>query len=202
MSSKQAYNSTDLTTFKLVVVGAGGVGKSALTIQFVQKTFVPDHDPTIEDTYIKHCEVDGMLCLLDVLDTAGQEEFSAMGEQHMRQGDGFLLVYSVTDLASFENVMHFYTQVLRVKDRDTYPLLLVANKVDLVHLRKVSEEQGRELAQKLAVPYMETSAFVPLNVDRSFEELVRIIKSSNHGLTDKKGSYTRTYSQKKECIIT
>lgn len=52
-----------------------------------------------------------------VLDTAGQEEFSAMREQYMRKGDGFLLVYSVTDQQSFENIRHFHTQILRVKDR-------------------------------------------------------------------------------------
>ena len=74
-----------------------------------------------------------------------------MREQYMRKGDGFLLVYSVTDKQSFENIRHFYTQILRVKDRDSYPMLLVANKVDLVHLRKVTEEQGREMAAQLKV---------------------------------------------------
>ena len=54
---------------------------------------------------------------IPVLDTAGQEEFSAMREQYMRKGDGFLLVYSVTDKQSFENIRHFHTQILRVKDR-------------------------------------------------------------------------------------
>lgn len=52
-----------------------------------------------------------------VLDTAGQEEFSAMREQYMRKGDGFLLVYSVTDKNSYENIVNFHTQILRVKDR-------------------------------------------------------------------------------------
>jgi Ras-related protein M-Ras len=96
----------------------------------------------------------------------------------MRKGDGFLLVYSVTDTQSFENIMHFYVQILRVKDRDSYPMLLVANKVDLVHLRKVSEEQGRELSHKLNIPYIETSAKdPPLNVDSCFHEVVRIIRN-------------------------
>lgn len=109
---------------------------------------------------------------LTVLDTAGQEEFSAMREQYMRKGDGFLLVYSVTDKQSYENIMNFYTQILRVKDRDVYPMLLVANKVDLVHLRKVTEEQGRELAHRLGIPYIETSAKdPPLNVDAAFHEV-------------------------------
>lgn len=107
-----------------------------------------------------------------VLDTAGQEEFSAMREQYMRKGDGFLLVYSVTDKNSYENIVNFHTQILRVKDRDTYPMLLVANKVDLVHLRKITEEQGRELAHKLGIPYIETSAKdPPVNIDATFHEV-------------------------------
>lgn len=168
----------NLPTVKLVVVGDGGVGKSAITIQFFQKLFVTDYDPTIEDSYVQHVEVNGQWCILDVLDTAGQEEFSAMREQYMRKGDGFLLVYSVTDKNSYENIMHFHTQILRVKDRDVYPMLLVANKVDLVHLRKVTEEQGRDLAAKLSIPYIETSAKdPPLNIDATFHEVVRIIRN-------------------------
>ncbi|XP_022240778.1 ras-related protein M-Ras-like isoform X1 [Limulus polyphemus] len=167
----------NLITYILVVVGDGGVGKSALTIQFFQKLFVTDYDPTIEDSYIQHTEIDGQWCVLDVLDTAGQEEFSAMREQYMRKGDGFLLVYSVTDNQSYENIHNFHTQILRVKDRDIYPMILVANKVDLVHLRVVSEEQGRELAALLKIPYIETSAKdPPLNVDTAFHDVVRIIR--------------------------
>lgn len=177
----------NLPTVKLVVVGDGGVGKSAITIQFFQKLFVTDYDPTIEDSYMQHVEVDGQWCMLDVLDTAGQEEFSAMREQYMRKGDGFLLVYSVTDKNSYENITHFHTQILRVKDRDTYPMLLVANKVDLVHLRKVTEEQGRELAHKLGIPYIETSAKdPPLNIDATFHEVVRIIRNQPQNDNDKR----------------
>lgn len=69
--------------------------------------------------------------ILDVLDTAGQEEFSAMREQYMRGGKGFLLVYSVTDEHSFIQAEKLYKQVLRVKERSEYPVLLVANKVQL-----------------------------------------------------------------------
>ncbi|CAG2102559.1 unnamed protein product [Medioppia subpectinata] len=208
-----------LTTFKLVVVGDGGVGKSALTIQFFQKMFVTDYDPTIEDSYLQHTEVDAEWCVLDVLDTAGQEEFSAMREQYMRKGrrsglaatdlivcrfpgDGFLLVYSVTDKQSFENIRHFFTQILRVKDRDSYPMLLAANKVDLVHLRKVTEEQGREMAAQLKVPYIETSAKdPPLNVDAAFHEVVRIIRNQPQNGDKRRKTWFRR-RQRKKCHIT
>ena len=62
--SKQPPNE-NVTTYKLVVVGDGGVGKSALTIQFFQKMFVQDYDPTIEDSYIQYTEIDGQWCVLD-----------------------------------------------------------------------------------------------------------------------------------------
>ncbi|XP_053326935.1 ras-related protein M-Ras [Spea bombifrons] len=167
----------NLPTYKLVVVGDGGVGKSALTIQFFQKIFVPDYDPTIEDSYLKHTEIDGQWAILDVLDTAGQEEFSAMREQYMRTGDGFLIVYSVTDKASFEHVDRFHQLILRVKDRESFPMILVSNKVDLIHLRKVSSEQGRDMAAKHNIPYIETSAKdPPQNVDKAFHDLVRVIR--------------------------
>lgn len=115
---------------------------------------------------------------ITVLDTAGQEEFSAMREQYIRGGRGFLLVFSVTERKSFEEAHKLYNQVLRVKDRSEYPVLLVANKVDLINQRVVSEQEGRELAAQLKLMYIETSAKEPpVNVDAAFHELVRIVRS-------------------------
>uniref|UniRef100_A0ABI7ZNU5 RAS related n=1 Tax=Felis catus TaxID=9685 RepID=A0ABI7ZNU5_FELCA len=124
-------------THKLVVVGGGGVGKSALTIQFIQSYFVSDYDPTIEDSYTKICTVDGVPARLDILDTAGQEEFGAMREQYMRAGHGFLLVFAINDRQSFNEVGKLFTQILRVKDRDDFPIVLVGNKADLETQRQV-----------------------------------------------------------------
>jgi len=168
----------NLTTYKLVVVGDGGVGKSALTIQFFQKMFVEEYDPTIEDSYIQHTDIDNQWCILDVLDTAGQEEFSAMREQYMRTGDGFLVVYSVTDRASYDHVPEFQDLIRRVKEEQgAFPALLVANKVDLAQQRVVSEREGRDMAQQFGVPYIETSAKdPPRNVDKAFQDVVRLIR--------------------------
>ncbi|KAF5285164.1 hypothetical protein FQA39_LY16752 [Lamprigera yunnana] len=74
--------------YKIVVLGSGGVGKSALTVQFVQGIFVEKYDPTIEDSYRKQVEVDGQQCMLEILDTAGTEQFTAMRDLYMKNGQG------------------------------------------------------------------------------------------------------------------
>lgn len=62
--------------------------------------------------------IDGETCLLDILDTAGQEEYSAMRDQYMRTGEGFLLVFALNEHKSFENIQHYREQIRRVKDSD------------------------------------------------------------------------------------
>lgn len=168
-----------LREYKLVVVGGGGVGKSALTIQFIQSQFVDEYDPTIEDSYRKQCVIDDEVALLDVLDTAGQEEYGAMREQYMRTGEGFLLVYSITSRNSFEEVSTFHQQILRVKDKDTFPVILIANKCDLEFERQVGMNEGRDLAKHLGCRFIETSAKQRINVDEAFSNLVREIRRYN-----------------------
>lgn len=162
--------------YKIVVVGGGGVGKSAVTIQFIQSYFVTDYDPTIEDSYTKQCVIDDYVAKLDILDTAGQEEFSAMREQYMRSGEGFLLVFSLADRGSFEEIYKFHKQVLRVKDRDEFPMLIVGNKADLDNQRAVTSEECCNMAKQLKIPFIECSAKMRMNVDQSFFELVRLIR--------------------------
>eukprot|EP00128_Syssomonas_multiformis_P001709 Colp12_sorted_trinity150504_noHs@22062 len=188
-----------LKEYKLVVVGGGGVGKSALTIQFIQSHFVDEYDPTIEDSYRKQCVIDDETALLDVLDTAGQEEYSAMREQYMRTGEGFLCVYSITSRQSFDEIQTFHQQILRVKDKDEFPVILVGNKSDLENDRQVSTQEGKDLAKQLKVSFLETSAKQRLNVDKVFHDLVRLIRSYNKENMpkgpEKKGS------RKFKCIV-
>ncbi|KAK9479003.1 ras family-domain-containing protein [Lipomyces japonicus] len=168
-----------LQEYKLVVVGGGGVGKSALTIQLIQSHFVDEYDPTIEDSYRKQCVIDNEVALLDVLDTAGQEEYSAMREQYMRAGQGFLLVYSITSRASFEEIKTFQQQILRVKDKDYFPIIVVGNKCDLETERDVSQQEGKQLANQFQCSFIETSAKQRINVDEAFYNLVREIRKYN-----------------------
>jgi len=169
--------SKNLREYKLIVVGGGGVGKSCLTVRFVENKWSEEYDPTIEDAYMKKCIIDNEEVLLSVLDTAGQDDYTAMREHYMRPGEGFLLVYSITDRSSFQELEVFYEQILRVKDKDFFPMIVVGTKCDLEYDRQVDSSEGRALAAKLRGRHIETSAKMRINVDAAFTELVKLIKS-------------------------
>jgi len=164
-----------MTEYKLIVVGAGGVGKSALTIQLIQNHFVDEYDPTIEDSYRKQVVIDAETCLLDILDTAGQEEYSAMRDQYMRTGEGFLCVFAVNNRKSFDDVHQYREQIRRVKDKDNVPIVLAANKCDLPK-REVTSQEVRDIAREYAAPVIETSAKTRQGVEEAFFTLVREIR--------------------------
>jgi len=174
------------TEYKLVIVGGGGVGKSALTIQLIQNHFIDEYDPTIEDSYRKQVSIDDETCLLDILDTAGQEEYSAMRDQYMRTGQGFLCVFAITSRTSFDEVSSFREQILRVKDADKVPLVICGNKCDLDAERQVSKTEGQDLAKGFDCPFLETSAKARINVEEGFFALVREIRKQNNTGTGKK----------------
>ena len=94
-------------------VGPGGVGKSALALQYVQQLFVDTYDPTIQDNYRKKVNIQGKWYTLDILDTAGQDEFSALRSQYMANYEAFLLVCSVTSVPSLVELRDFYKEIYR-----------------------------------------------------------------------------------------
>ncbi|KAF2352262.1 Small GTP-binding protein domain [Trinorchestia longiramus] len=161
--------------YKIVVLGSGGVGKSALTVQFVQGIFVEKYDPTIEDSYRKQVEVDGQQCMLEILDTAGTEQFTAMRDLYMKNGQGFVLVYSITAQSTFNDLSDLREQILRVKDTDDVPMILVGNKCDLEDERVVGKDQGLNLAKQFMCAFLESSAKAKINVNEIFYDLVRQI---------------------------
>jgi GTPase SAR1 family protein len=118
-----------------------------------------------------------------------------MREQYMHTGEGFLLVYSIIDRNSFEEIPKFYRQILRVKDRPEFPMVLVANKAYLEGERVVSVQEGEALAIELKIKYVETSAKHRIHVDKAFHDLVRVIRQAQ------KPAPTKIRKKKKTCAI-
>lgn len=134
-------------------------------------------DPTIEDSYRKTIQVDDQTILLDILDTASIEEFSAMRDMYMRGANGFVLVYSVIDQSSFDEIPQIRDQILRVKDTDSFPMILVGTKIDLGD-RQVGTVQGQTLARSYNIPFLEVSSKTGTNVGQVFDELAREIQKT------------------------
>ncbi|KAA6406673.1 MAG: Ras-2 [Lasallia pustulata] len=197
-----------MTLYKLVVLGDGGVGKTALTIQLCLNHFVETYDPTIEDSYRKQVVIDSQSCMLEVLDTAGQEEYTALRDQWIRDGEGFVLVYSITSRSSFSRIQKFHHQIQRVKESSSAsspigagylsspiqspivtgggghaPVMLVGNKSDQVTKREVSTQEGSALAKELGCDFVEASAKNCINVERAFYDVVRLLRKQRQEYT-------------------
>ncbi|XP_033731014.1 circularly permutated Ras protein 1-like, partial [Pecten maximus] len=145
-----------------VYIGGGGEEDVEMVTEEDEKELVPSTSQPKGDS-----------CLLDILDTAGQEEYSVVRDQYTRTGDAFLLVYCITDRSSFEEAEAIYDMLLEIKGGNHVPAVLCGNKLDLDATRNVSHDEGKVLAQKLRIPFIETSAKDGTNIRQVFEVLVK-----------------------------
>eukprot|EP00092_Neocalanus_flemingeri_P018307 GFUD01019814.1.p1 GENE.GFUD01019814.1~~GFUD01019814.1.p1 ORF type:complete len:199 (-),score=56.62 GFUD01019814.1:1749-2345(-) len=185
---------------KVIMVGSGGVGKSALTLQFMYDEFVEDYEPTKADSYRKKVVLDGEEVQIDILDTAGQEDYAAIRDNYFRSGEGFLCVFSITEEDSFQATQDFREQILRVKGDSNIPFILVGNKADLSGSRQVQLATANNKATEWQVPYVETSAKTRENVDKVFYDLMREIRSRKVS-DDSQGKTDKVKNKKKKCVI-
>ena len=174
---------------KLVILGKSLVGKSALTYRFINDQFPKDHDTTIEDQYKVSTQIDGFNCLVEILDTAGQDDYQSMLETWINFGSGFLIVYSIDDVESFVEAKKKYEKLVSIKGGEPFSCILVGNKCDLGNdMRKVSKKEGEEFAKSKKIPFLEASALTKINVKECFHkvshdllELTQKEKSWNYG---------------------
>ncbi|KAF9557875.1 ras protein [Agrocybe pediades] len=166
-----------MDNWRVAVLGDGGVGKTALAVQFTLNCFVETYDPTIEDAYRKQLVVDNKMCFVEVIDTAGQEEYATLRDQWVREGQGFILVYSIASRSTFDRLEIFRQSMKRVKRYEPI-FMLVGNKCDKTFEREVSKEEGAALARQFGCEFLETSAKTAQNVERLFTNLVRSLRQN------------------------
>lgn len=137
--------------------------------------------------------------MLEVLDTAGQEDYTALRDQWIRDGEGFVLVYCINSRTSFARIKKFFKSIHRVKESShsgspsypgsplsmppvtpgTYqpaPVMLVGNKCDRITEREVSTQEGSALARELGCDFVEASAKTCVNVEKAFYDVVRQLR--------------------------
>lgn len=205
MTSRGANGGAQNDVHKIIMVGAGGVGKSALTLQFMYEEFVEDYEPTKADSYRKQVLLDGQQTNVDILDTAGQDEYAAIRDNYFRSGEGFMMVYSCTERSTLQAVDELRDNIYMAKGQKAglkVPMVLVANKNDLESNREVSTDEGVRKAKEMAVPYLETSAKTKYNVDKAFYDLMRDITRHKQEQAAASGdSSSKKRRKKKRCTV-
>eukprot|EP01084_Bolivina_argentea_P048038 88538_1 len=185
---------------KLLTIGDSGVGKSAVILRFAEDEFTPTFLTTIGIDYkMKDITLDDesqTKCKIQIWDTAGQERFRNITTAYYRGAEGILLVYDISDEPSFLNVRYWLRQI--DKHSASAPIvILVGNKCDLNHQRKVSTQRASELAKDYRIPFFETSAKTSTNVNLVFDVLTKqIIDKQKCSLREKQNKTIKLHDTK------
>jgi len=164
---------------KIAVMGSRAVGKSTVTIRFVEDHFVETYNPTIENTFHKVIKFKGEDFLTEIVDTAGQDEYSIFQRQYSVGIHGYVLVYSVTSKSSFEMVKLINDKILNALGTDSVPRVLVGNKKDLLYDRQVTPDEGQALAKAWNCSFYETSAKHNENISNIFSSVLGEIQKDS-----------------------
>ncbi|XP_036429221.1 ras-related protein Rab-26 [Colossoma macropomum] len=173
LSSAQSYH----LSFKVMLVGDSGVGKTCLLVRFKDGAFLAgSFISTVGiDFRNKVLNIDGVKVKLQIWDTAGQERFRSVTHAYYRDADALLLLYDVTNKTSFHNIQAWLTEIHDFAQENVV-LMLLGNKADSTHERVVKREEGEKLAKEFGVPFMETSAKSGLNVELAFTAAAKELK--------------------------
>lgn len=159
---------------KLVVVGPPHVGKSAVTFRYLNNNFIRVHDPTVEDTWSHHKVVDGVNLKVDILDTAGLEEYSHL-DQWVVDKDGIILAYDISQKNTWDNlVAKHHKEIIQILDGEIPPIIVIGNKKDLAPSgRQVNTAEAQNKCETWNCMFKETSALTDENVTEAFVMIIR-----------------------------
>ncbi|KAI9824832.1 MAG: GTP-binding protein [Phylliscum demangeonii] len=166
---------------KIAIVGSRSVGKSSLTVQFVDGHFVEVYYPTIENTFSKLIKYKGLDYATEIIDTAGQDEYSILNSKHFIGIHGYMIVYSVASKQSFEMVRVIRDKILNHLGTEWVPLVIVGNKTDLrPEQRQVSADEGKRVGVEFNCGWTEASARYNENVSKAFELIIAEVEKAQN----------------------
>lgn len=189
-------NENILTTLKILIIGESSVGKSSLLLRFIHDRFNDDLGLTIGvDFKTKTVMVDGHAVKLAVWDTAGQERFRTLTPSYYRDAQGAVLVYDVTDRASFIKLESWLNELSMYSTRSGIVKMIVGNKIDKGE-RAVTREEGKQFARRHKTLFIEASAKTKDGVKFAFEDLVqKIIETPSLWEANKPDKQTHTLNE-------
>lgn len=168
-----SFEVNEKTEVRLVFLGAGGVGKTALIQRFLKDTFEPKHQRTVEELHRKEYEVGGVKVTITIMDTSGSYSFPAMRRLSIQNSDAFALVYAVNDPESLEAVKSLRDEILEIKEDKYTPIVVIGNKIDRHDERQVSNEDVVSTVElDWNHSFLESSAKDNINVWEAFRELL------------------------------
>lgn len=181
--------------YKIIIMGSCRVGKSALTLRFIHDIFLEKYDPTIEDSYRTTINLDNDNYIIEILDTAGTEEFMCMRDLCIKDGHGFVLVYSIDSYSTLFDLYNLNDQINRVKDNTDTPKIIAGNKCDLQKDRKVTLSEATIIASRFLCEHFEVSAKNSKNIKELFHSLIRIMNNYYYS------SFKISIKNKKLCTL-
>eukprot|EP00731_Ephydatia_muelleri_P019672 Em0012g497a len=188
---------TENASYKLVLIGDQGVGKSNLLTRFTQDRFDPSSRSTIGvDFGTKFVQLGDNVVKLQIWDTAGQENYRALAPTYYRGASGVVVVYDITRRETFEHVEYWMTEVRNNMHPDA-TILLVGNKSDQEATRAVSRQEAEQYAEKHKLYFMETSAMDSSNVSTSFEWILNTVYNHADAVNENSGIKLDVTSSKK-----
>lgn len=153
-----------MSDYRIVVFGSAGVGKSSLVLRYVRGTFKDSYMPTIEDTYRHVITSNKVVYTLQITDTTGSHQFPAMQRLNIQKGHAFMLVYSITNRQSLEELKSIFRDIIDIKSASNassdkqylnIPMILIGSKCDEANNRTVPTALGEKLAQDYNCAFME-----------------------------------------------
>jgi small GTP-binding protein len=171
--------------FSIGVLGPGGCRKSELVLRFTQRTFDADYIPSIQDYFEKTMVVDGVSYRLKLIDTAGRDEMQGLTDIGIKDGDGHVIVYSVTSESSFNDVDKYWEKVKNLAVNRPH-VVLCGNECESSD-RSVTEKAGRDKAAAWGCPFFETSVRDNINVYEVFEAVLQSLLSKPGAKADQSG---------------
>ena len=162
---------------KIIILGNSKVGKTSFIIRFTKNKFDETYLATIGiDCIYRIINIENKLYKLMYYDTAGEEKYKSIPKNYIKNMQGIILMYDITDKSSFDSIIDWISDVKEIKG-ENFPMILVGNKIDLNESREVTEEMGYELAEKNQIEFFETSNKDGTNIQEAGLEIVYKILS-------------------------